>query len=151
MRNIKWVFACLSIILLTASFSSAQTAHPLDQFGDVNCEDEMAHLDNFAIEIQSNPGSIGYVSVYGGNYGRRGEAKARASRIKEYLVKSRGLDSNRVMTIDSGYMEHLTVELWLLPRAVSAPPITPTIQPKDVKFKKGKIKRSEYRQCGLGF
>lgn len=149
MRNIKWVFACLSIILLSASFSSAQDARSFDKFGDVNCEDEMARLDNFAVQIQSNPGSVGYAIVYGGSYGRRGEAKARASRIKDYLVKSRGLDLNRVMTIDGGYMKKLTVDLWVLPRNASAPPIAPTVQPKDVKFKRGRIKRSEYRRCEI--
>ncbi|MDQ3817120.1 MAG: hypothetical protein M3362_05450 [Acidobacteriota bacterium] len=154
MRNIKRVFACLSIILLSAGVSSAQinprdTLHPLDTFDDVNCEDEMAHLDNFAVDIQSNPGSVGYVIVYGGRYGRRGEAMARASRIKDYLVKSRGLDSNRVMAIDGGYREHLAVDLWVLARGIRVPPLTPTVQPKDVKFKRGRIKRSEYRRCEI--
>ena len=149
MRNIKWIFACLSVILMSAGFSSAQTAHPLDQFGDVNCEDEMARLDNFAVQLQSNLGSVGYAVVYGGSYERRGEAKVRASRIKDYLVKSRGLDSNRLMTIDGGYMEYVSVDLWVLPRGASAPPVTPTVQPKDVKFKKGRIKRSEYRRCEI--
>ena|SRR2546421_11093737 len=149
MRNIKWVFACLSIILLSASFSSAQDVFRFDRFGDVNCEDEMARLDNFAVKLQSNPAFTGYIIVYGGREGRRGEAKARASRIKDYLVKSRGLDSNRLMTIDGGYMEYLSVDLWVLPRGASAPPLAPTVQPKDVKFKKGRIKRSEYRRCEI--
>src|SRR4051812_14715180 len=93
MRNMRWVFACLFLILTSASFSSAQTMGipRFDKFGDVNCEDEKARLDNFAVQIQGNSDSVGYVIVYGGSYGRRGEAQARASRIKSYLVKSRGL------------------------------------------------------------
>jgi hypothetical protein len=137
------------------SFSSAQItsgdSHKFDEFGNLNCEDEMAHLDNFAVQLQSTPGSVGYVIVYGGRSGRRGEARARASRIKAYLVKSRGLDADRVVTIDGGYMESLTTDLWIIPRGVGAPALTPTLQAKDVRFKKGKIKRWEYRQCGLGF
>src|SRR4051812_13093430 len=102
MRNIKWACACLTLILGSAGFSSAQDISRFDRFGDVNCEDEKARLDNFAVQIQSNSSSVGYVIVYGGSYGRRGEAEARASRIKSYLVKSRGLDSDRVMTMDGG-------------------------------------------------
>ena len=149
MRNTKWVFACLSIILLSASFSSAQDVVRFDRFGDVNCEDEMARLDNFAVQLQSNPGSVGYAVVYGGSYGRRGEAKARASRIKDYLVKRRGLDSNRVITINGGYMEHLTVDLWILPHDAIAPTAEPTIPPEQVKVKKGRIKMSRYRRCEI--
>ena len=149
MRNIKWVFACLSIILMAASFSSAQTTDisKFDKFGDVNCEEEKARLDNFAVQLQSNPNSMGYVIVYGGSYGRRGEAQARASRIKSYLIKSRGLGLNSVKTVDGGYMEHLTVDLRIVPRGVGAPTATPTLRPKDVRFKKGKIKRWEYGVC----
>jgi hypothetical protein len=149
MLNMKLILPCLFLILMLASLSSAQDASRFDRFGNVNCEDEMARLDNFAVQIQSNQGSVGYVIVYGGSFGRRGEAQARASRIKDYLVKSRGLDSNRVMTIDGGYMEHLTVDLWILPRGVGAPTAEPTIQPTQVKLKKGRIKRSEYRRCEI--
>jgi hypothetical protein len=145
----RWVFACLFLILTSASFSSAQTMGipRFDKFGDVNCEDEKARLDNFAVQIQGNSDSVGYVIVYGGSYGRRGEAQARASRIKSYLVKSRGLGLNRVKIVDGGYMEHLTVDLWIVPNNLAAPAATPTLQLKDVKFKKGKIKRQEYGQC----
>jgi hypothetical protein len=148
MRNIKWLFPCLLTILLTCISSFAQTdVSKFDEFGDAGCESEKARLDNFAVQLQGAPNSVGYVIVYGGRNGRHAEAKARASRIKEYLVKSRGLDANRVMTMDGGYMENLTVNLWIGPRGAGAPTATPTIQPKDVKFKKGKVKRSEYHLC----
>lgn len=149
MRNIKWIFACLFIMLMSESFASAQKldVSRFDEFGDVNCEDEKARLDNFAVQLQSNTGSVGYVIVYGGSYGRRGEAQARASRIKSYLVKSRGLSLNSIKTVDGGYMERLTIDLWIVPDDLAAPPATPTLQPNAVRFKKGKIKRQEYGVC----
>lgn len=151
MRNVRLIIACLFSIMLTATISSAQIDPLKDEFGNVNCEDEMAHLDNFAIQLQNSPGTLGYVIVYGGRYGRHSEALARASRIKAYLVENRGLDANRIVKINGGYRESLNVELWVFPHDASAPPLTPTLQLKDVKFKKGKIKKWEYRQCGLGY
>src|SRR5438067_1597926 len=130
MRSVKLSIACLFLIMLTASFSSAQEIRDpvkFDEFGNLNCEDEMARLDNFAVQLQNSPSMVGYVVAYGGRYGRRGEAWARASRIKSYLVKSRGLDAGRIAKINGGYMKSLTIDLWILPRDMSAP-LTPTLQ-----------------------
>jgi hypothetical protein len=147
MRKIRLILPCLFMILLSASFSSAQDVTRFDRFSNLNCEVEVARLDNFAVQLQSNPGAVGYVVVYGGNFRRRGEAQARVSRIKEYLIKSRGLESNRVKTIEGGYMDELTVDLWIVPPDWGAPSLEPTIPPEAVKFKKGRIKRSEYQRC----
>ena len=62
-----------------------------DEFGDINCEDEMARLDNFAIQLQQEPSWRGYIIFYGGRrfrgrLPRVGEAAARAGRMKPYLV-----------------------------------------------------------------
>ncbi|MDT5062559.1 MAG: hypothetical protein QOH63_3018 [Acidobacteriota bacterium] len=154
MRNVRISFACFSLILSVAGFSTAQiTADPhiFDKFVNVNCEDEMARLDNYAIQLQNTPSSQAYIIVYGGRVGRRGEARARASRIKSYLVENRGIDANHVTKIDGGYRESLTIELWIIPRDVGPPASTPTLRPRDIRFKRGKIKRWEYRQCGLGY
>jgi hypothetical protein len=140
--------------LSVAGFSTAQInidPRTFDKFGNVNCEDEMARLDNYAIQLKNTPGSQAYIIVYGGRVGRRGEARARASRIKSYLVENRGIDADHVTKIDGGYRESLTIELWIIPRGIGEPASTPTLQPKDVRFKRGKIKRWEYHQCRLGY
>jgi hypothetical protein len=149
MRNIRLILACLSVILLSSGLASAQTgAARFDRFNDVNCEDEMARLDNFAVQLKSIPASTGYIIVYGGRNGRRGEARARASRIRSYVVKSRGLDPYIVKTVDGGYMDQLTVDLWIAAPGADEPVPAPTVRPQDVRFKKGRIKRSEYERCG---
>lgn len=148
MESIKIAIATLCIILIWAGHLFAQNPNKLDEFGDVNCEDEMARLDNLAVQVQNEPETVGHIIVYGGRFGRRGEARARASRIKTYLVKIRGMDASRILTIDGGYRENLTVEMWMLPRSLGVPKASPTIHPKDVKFKKGRIKRREYYHCG---
>jgi hypothetical protein len=148
MGSIKIAIATLCTILICAGHSFAQDPHKFDGFGDVNCEDEMAHLDNLAVQLQTEPGTVGHIIVYGGRSGRRGEARARASRMKTYLVKNRGVDASRILVIDGGYRENLTVEIWMWPRSVGVPKASPTVQLKDVRFKKGKIKKREYYHCG---
>src|SRR4051812_8600850 len=66
-----------------------------DEFGDVKCEDEYARLDNFLVALQNQPNATGIIVFYGGRtfrggLPRRGEAVARAARLKPYLVKRRG-------------------------------------------------------------
>ena len=148
MKNIKITIATLCIILICAGHSFAQDSRKFDEFGDVNCEDEMARLDNLAVQLQQGSGTVGHIIVYGGRVGRRGEARARASRMKTYLVKNRGVDASRILTIDGGYRENLTVEIWMWPRSAGVPRASPTVELKDVRFKKGKIKKREYYHCG---
>lgn len=127
-----------------------------DRFGDVCCNDEKAHLDNFAVTLQNQPGSQGYIVFYGGRrqsypycnrplrLQRRGEAGARAARLKPYLVNSRGIDAARVIVIDGGYRESWTAELWIVPQGGSPPIPSPTVQPEDIKYRKGRIPKRFY-------
>src|SRR5687768_6998511 len=60
-------------------------ARKVDEFGNINCEEEMAHLDVFAVQLNNEPGSTGYIIFYGGRtynrrLARRGESEARAGR-----------------------------------------------------------------------
>ena len=68
----------------------------------------------------------------------------RLYRMKKYLVDVRGMQAERFVIIDGGYRENLMIQLWIKSREGKAPVPTPTVLPKDVRFKKGKIKRWEY-------
>ena len=52
----------------------------LDEYGDIKFDDEKARLDNFAIELQNDPTSQGYLTCYGGRRGYAGEAVRRCAR-----------------------------------------------------------------------
>ncbi len=125
MRSAKFCNIALVILLLfvghiPSSFAQEQVEsrmpHKFDEFGNITCEDELARLDAFTMELLSNPNLQGYIIVYGGRRGRRSEAKARAARMKFYLVRVRGLDAQRILTMDGGYREELSGELWLMMR-----------------------------------
>ncbi|HYJ88673.1 MAG TPA: hypothetical protein VEW46_21585 [Pyrinomonadaceae bacterium] len=107
----------------TASCSTTVTAPPpparkFDEYGDIRFNDEKARLDNFAIQLQNDPGAQGYILAYGNC---AGAAQARADRAKDYLVNTRGIDAGRLVTIDGGCRADLTVELWIVPPGATAP------------------------------
>lgn len=98
-----------------------------DEYSDIPLSDEKARLDNFAIYLQKDePEFKGYIIVYTGRTTRSGEAQARAKRAKDYLVKVRGIDAARIVTIDGGCREQLEVELYALPNAMSPPTPNPS-------------------------
>ncbi|HYX40922.1 MAG TPA: hypothetical protein VE821_04455, partial [Pyrinomonadaceae bacterium] len=109
------------------------TARKFDEYGNIKRNDEKARLDNFANELQANPGAQGYIIGYGGRTSRPGEGQARADRAKDYLVNSRGIEAGRLVTVDGGYNEEPTTELWIVPSGATPPTASPTLTPDQVK------------------
>ncbi|MGZ5436390.1 MAG: hypothetical protein ACXW3F_10040 [Pyrinomonadaceae bacterium] len=133
----------------TGSASSALTRN-FDEFGDINCEDEMARLDNFAVNLQNSPADKGVIIFYGGRRFRkrlpkRGDAAARAARLKTYLTQRRGIPTDQVIVIDGGYREGWYAELWIAPAGADLPVGRPTIPIKEIKFRKGKAHPRDFR------
>jgi hypothetical protein len=138
----------VAVFCLTGFASSP--IRKLDEFGDLNCEDEMARLDNFAIHLQNDPSAKGLMIFYGGQRFRgrlpkRGEAAARATRLKPYLVQRRGIPSDQVIVIDGGYAKKWLVELWIIPAGVGLVTPNPTVPANQIKFRKGKAHPRDFR------
>jgi hypothetical protein len=108
----------------TGSSSTAIKAPPVpprkfDEYGNIRFNDEKARLDNFAIQLQNEPGAQGY--IYG--YGSCGsEGQERGNRAKDYLVNTRGIDAGRLVVVDGGCKPELKVELWIVPQGATAAP-----------------------------
>ena len=92
-----------------------------DEFPDISRNDEKARLDNFGIELQQDPTATGYVIVYPGRSGKRGDVQHHADRIVEYMVNSRGLDQRRIVTLVGPARDELFVELWITPQGATPP------------------------------
>jgi PKD domain-containing protein len=105
----------------------------LDEYGKLQPKDENTRLDNFVIELQTDPAARGYIIAYGGRAARAGDARKAADNAKDYLVKKRGLDPSRVMTMDGGLREQPTVELWIVPSGAQPPKPEPTVKPGETK------------------
>ena len=92
-----------------------------DEFPDISRNDEKARLDNFGIELQNDPTSVGYVIVYPGRTSKRAEVQDHFGRVIDYLVNSRGMDKNRIRTIEGPKRDHIFVELWVTPQGATPP------------------------------
>jgi len=107
----------------TASCSVTITAPPppptkFDEYGNIKFNDEKARLDNYAIQLQNQPGSTATIIVYGSC---GGEAQTRGDRAKDYLVNTRGIEAGRITVVDGGCRSDLTVQLWIVPAGSTAP------------------------------
>lgn len=92
-----------------------------DEYYDIARNDEKARLDNYAIQLQSEPGSQAYIIVYPSRRARPNDAQARAQRISDYLVNSRGIDSHRVSITIGQPREDWLVQLWVVPEGAQPP------------------------------
>ncbi|HZN00248.1 MAG TPA: hypothetical protein VFB70_12680 [Pyrinomonadaceae bacterium] len=93
-------------------------ARKFDEYGNIRFNDEKARLDNYAIQLQNEPGSTGTIIVYGSC---AGEAQQRGDRAKDYLVNTRGIEAGRITVVDGGCRAELKVELWIVPQGAAAP------------------------------
>lgn len=97
-----------------------------DEYSTLSFTDEKARLDNFAIRLLREPKIKGYIIVYPRKGMLSGETKARAKRVKDYLVKARGVDGARIVTINGAPKEKIKVELYALPSSLSPSTLNPS-------------------------
>ncbi len=91
-----------------------------DEYGNIRFNDEKARLDNYAIQLQNEPGSTGTIIVFGSC---AGEGQQRGDRAKDYLVNTRGIEAGRITVVDGGCQENLKVQLWVVPQGSAAPEV----------------------------
>lgn len=92
-----------------------------DEYYDIARNDEKARLDNYAIQLQAEPGSEGYVIVYPARKASSNQAQERAQRITDYLVNTRGIDSHRFAVTMGPAREDWLFELWIVPQGAKPP------------------------------
>jgi hypothetical protein len=160
--KLQLIFLCF--FAFSSNAFAQQEAKKFDEMGQLPCDAAKARLDNFAIQLQSDPTATGYLIFYGGKtyhhlvydkktkqyvgvqlLPRHGEAKARIDQWISYLTDSRGIDRWRLEVIDGGYREEPTIEYWVAPSGAKPPTPTPTLTEKEIKFRKGRLKGREIR------
>ncbi|MFL6331827.1 MAG: hypothetical protein ACJ754_00630 [Pyrinomonadaceae bacterium] len=102
----------------------------IDEYGDIPLGVEKQRLDNIAVELENDPTSQTCLICYGGRRGGPRAAMRRCERAKNYLISSRGIEVARVVIIDGGYREGLTVEAWIVPSGAQPPRPSPTVFPR---------------------
>jgi hypothetical protein len=98
-------------------------------YGDIDFDNEKSRLNVFANKLKVKT-LHGYIVVYAGCRSKEGEAKARADRAKEYLVREHGLDRKRIKTIDGGRRAEMLVELHLRRRGQPPPVVFGSTYPR---------------------
>ena len=114
MRHLRILICSFCIVLGLGAISYAQDGRnpppligePFDRYDGISWDNEKARLDSFAIALLQDPSLTGYIIVYTGKRSCVGEAQRRGLRAKKYLVERRGVDWNRVIWKDAGYLEH---------------------------------------------
>lgn len=116
-----------------------------DSYGVLARRKEAMRLNAYAVQLQNQPGSQAYILAYGGRRSSSDEAQKVATRTQEYLVKFRGIEADRIVTMDAGYMEKLTIELWIVPTGFNRPVATPTVDASEVQnIRTGKRKHAKH-------
>ena len=112
----------LSCIFLLGVAVAAQVASPrpksFDSYGAINSEDALARLDNFAVELQKRPDSVGYIVSHGPEGEGSGTGKHLLRISRDYLVNSRGIEPNQVETVYAGRYKNpvdVFTQLWIVP------------------------------------
>jgi hypothetical protein len=100
---------------------AALPARKFDEFPVVTSNDEKARLDNFAIELRTDPSTTAYVIVYPSQRDQAADVKRRTKRIIDYLVNSRGFDAQRIVSIVGPARNNVLIELWNLPQGATPP------------------------------
>ena len=167
----KLLIIILSLLAFAPpAFAQAESRKLFDvKLNETPCDDIKGYLDSVSIQLQNDPTARLYIIFYGGKgyfnmiwnakrkeyewkylLPKRGEATARISFWKPYLMNTRRIDGSRIEVIDGGYRENPIVEMWIVPFGAKRPVPTPTLTEREIKFRRGKLKRIKMFGEGCG-
>lgn len=141
---------CFVILLVFFAFQFAYAQEKpepvmVDSFTYSNSEDASLRIDNWRNKLNESPQNRGFVIVYGGETGKRGEVEAHIRGIKQAFGLKK-IDESRTTIANGGFREKLTVEFWIVPESAAQPVPTPTVDAKKVR-PKGKSKKIIPYEC----
>ena len=122
------IFSCTTYVIRDPS------AKKVDEYADIGFKDERARLDRLIEELRKVPTAQGYVMSYAGRRAWVGEARWRGERARRYLLRTGGFDPRQIITIDGGYRETRTIELYIVSSGMTPPLASPTVDPDEVKI-----------------
>jgi hypothetical protein len=93
-------------------------ATKFDEYGFISLAKEKRRLDRFARELKRKLAATSQVLVYGQN---QADVDARIQRIRNYLVKKRGINPYRVLPEGQACRREYKTQLWIVPPGATAP------------------------------
>ena len=146
--NYHWLHLLLEFALGEISPATIE-AQKVMEFHPDNCEGEMMRMDHLANLLYEDGTNLTvYIIVYGGRRDtRRNEVRVVGARTRRYLAENRGIARERLLVVNGGFRERLTVEVWLVPRGTEMPAATPTVNARRVIFRRGSARSWEEPGC----
>ena len=123
----KWFCAIL------VDFLKPPVSRKIGEYDSLSLNVERPYLNELATQLEADSLSSGYIIAYAGRRARINEAKALADRAKDYLGRERKINPDRLVTIDGGYREEWSVELYLVPAGAPVPTAKPTVKLSEVR------------------
>jgi hypothetical protein len=117
-----------------------------DEFGAIPCDEFLARLDMFFVELRNNPTATGYVIING-----KQEDERQSFRYRGWIrgwTKIRRFDSSRMTIIRGENSEELKIRFWLTPAGANLPD-SPDLGWKSPSISKPRIFYSEYDDDGI--
>lgn len=105
-----------------------KTAQKFDSYSVVGECDMKARLDNFAIELQNTPQAKGYILVYAGVDDLPARIPGIYRIAEDYLINSRGLETERIVRIEGGYRTKQETQLWIVRENAEPPAPSGTVE-----------------------
>ncbi len=121
-------FPCPKIFSGTAEVNGK--LRQVDEFGMVTHGDIKARMDNFMVELQNEPTTMGYIVIYGNRSERNRDVVRRETMIRNYIT-FRNFYASRITFVRGGFRENISTELWLAFNN-AAPVPAPTVNEKFV-------------------
>jgi hypothetical protein len=132
---------CLAFVATSAILASGLPRKLLEKRSyDHGWESDMGALDLLSNTLHDETDTTGLILVYGAKRGLRGDVERRIGCMKNYMTQRRGIPSDRIRVLRGGYRQEATIELWVVPTGAAAPTATPTLRPRDIRFKKRGLK-----------
>ena len=82
-----------------------------DEYSNISWKQETKRLDTFITQLRHTEQAQAYLIAYGGRRSCPDEARLRAERVKNYILRSGVLSVERITIIDAGYREQWSIAL----------------------------------------
>lgn len=140
------IFSCVNLFAQEAKPNRAgltinkPVAELIDEFGRLSADDAGSRIDHILVRSSDSSKSIGYIFIYCGKICAAGEIEAHIRGIEVKLWTRKGVDRKRLVILNAGFRDSVSVELWVVPEGACPPVPRSTVQFRDVSFT-GKNKR----------
>ena len=133
------IFICLLGSAFTSVASPDQYWIKFDEYSNISWKEETRRLGNFITQLKNTSNAHAYLVVYGGRRSCPDEARLRAERVKNYILKSGVLPAERITIIDAGYREQWSIALHI--GFVGGVPLTKELEQKtELSISKSQVK-----------